>query len=94
MSYLSPLPHYPTPRLARARSYVHVPSPFPFDDELWDPRPHLLHPLHAYPISAERKGLQGSSGLCLNLSKKSKEYIRLMGQKQLLIGFIDYIAVN
>ncbi|KAK6053742.1 hypothetical protein COOONC_08754, partial [Cooperia oncophora] len=49
MSYLSPLPHYPTPRLSRARSYVHVPAPFPFDDELWDPRHRLLHPLHSYP---------------------------------------------
>nr|CDJ94630.1 Protein ZYX-1, isoform e [Haemonchus contortus] len=49
MSYLSPLPHYPTPRLTRARSYVHVPAPFPFDDEVWDPRHRLLHPLHSFP---------------------------------------------
>ncbi|KAE9416441.1 hypothetical protein Angca_001842, partial [Angiostrongylus cantonensis] len=37
-------------RLARARSYIHVPSLFPDEYEVWDPRHRLLHPLYSSPL--------------------------------------------
>ncbi|CAI2345408.1 unnamed protein product [Caenorhabditis sp. 36 PRJEB53466] len=46
MSYLSPLPHYSSPSLGRARTY----STRSFDDsDLWDPRLRLHHPLYSHP---------------------------------------------
>jgi hypothetical protein len=48
MSYLSPLPYYPPPRLARARSWANLVIP-DTDTTGWDPRHRLLHPLHSNP---------------------------------------------
>ncbi|CAD6194052.1 unnamed protein product [Caenorhabditis auriculariae] len=49
MSYLSPLPHYSTPRLTRARSWVGVNDYALTEAEAWDHRPRLLHPLYSQP---------------------------------------------
>ncbi|CAL2033151.1 unnamed protein product [Caenorhabditis brenneri] len=48
MSYLSPLPHYSSPSLGRARSYSTLPRSLD-DSDLWDPRLRLHHPLYSHP---------------------------------------------
>ncbi|CAI3857288.1 Alternative N-terminal open reading frame of ZYX-1 [Caenorhabditis elegans] len=48
MSYLSPLPHYPSQSLGRARSFSTIPDSASATD-LWDPRLRLHHPLYSHP---------------------------------------------